>query len=67
MPLAPGLFSTITCPPKALLALSAKARMTASLEPPAGQGQISLMGLAGKACACDRLGNPSVTAMAAEA
>ena len=34
---------------KALVALSAKARITASVEPPAGQGQISLMGLAGKA------------------
>src|SRR5574343_825247 len=48
MPLAPGLFSMITCWPSTLLALSARARMTMSLEPPAGQGQISLIGRAGK-------------------
>jgi hypothetical protein len=30
------------------VALSAKARITPSVDPPAGQGQISLMGLEGK-------------------
>ncbi len=67
MPLAPGLFSTTTVPPSALLALSAKARITASVEPPEGQGQMSLMGLAGKAWACAKLGKATVTAAAADA
>jgi hypothetical protein len=34
--------------PKIRVALSAKARITPSVDPPAGQGQISLMGLEGK-------------------
>jgi hypothetical protein len=37
------------------------------VEPPAGQGQMSLMGLAGKAWACARVGNATVTAVAADA
>jgi hypothetical protein len=49
MPLAPGLFSTIMLPPNALPALSAIDRITASVDPPAGQGQISRIGRAGKA------------------
>jgi hypothetical protein len=50
-----------------LVALSAKARMTASVEPPAGQGQISLMGLAGKAWAWAKLGKATAAAAAADA
>jgi hypothetical protein len=45
MPPAPGLLSGTTATPKARLALSAKARNTASLGPPAGHGTIKLMGL----------------------
>jgi hypothetical protein len=41
--------------------------MTASVEPPAGQGQISLMGLAGKVWACAKVGNATVAAAAAVA
>jgi hypothetical protein len=41
--------------------------MTASVEPPAGQGQISLMGFAGKAWAYANCGNATVTAAAADA
>jgi hypothetical protein len=67
MPLAPGLFSITTCIPSALVALSAKARITASVDPPAGQGQISLMGRAGKAWAWASDGNATVTAAAAVA
>jgi hypothetical protein len=44
MPPAPGLLSTTTVPPSILLALSAKARITTSVEPPAGHGQISRTG-----------------------
>jgi hypothetical protein len=48
MPPAPPLFSVITGLFKIREALSAIARITASVDPPAGQGQISLMGLEGK-------------------
>ena len=51
MPLAPALLSMMICPPSALPALSASERITWSLDPPAGQGQISRIGLFGKACA----------------
>jgi len=37
-----------TVTPKARLALSANARITASLPPPGGQGAIRVMGLLGK-------------------
>jgi hypothetical protein len=42
------LFSITTGLPKIRVALSAKARITPSVDPPAGQGQISLIGLEGK-------------------
>jgi hypothetical protein len=41
--------------------------MTMSLDPPAGQGQISLMGLAGKAWAWAKLGKATAAAAAADA
>ena len=66
MPLAPGLLSMIICPPSALPALSASARITASVEPPAGQGQIRRIGFAGKACACARPGRATLAAAASE-
>jgi hypothetical protein len=47
MPPAPGLFSTMMFWPSVLAALSAMARITASVLPPAGQGQMYLMGRAG--------------------
>jgi hypothetical protein len=40
MPPAPGLLSTMMVCPRILAALSASARITASVEPPAGQGQM---------------------------
>ena len=47
MPPAPGLFSHTTETPKMRLALSAKARNTASLGPAGVQGTIRVMGLLG--------------------
>jgi hypothetical protein len=49
--------------PKIRVALSAKARITPSVDPPAGQGQISLMGLAGKLL-CAMAGMAMLTAPA---
>jgi len=63
MPLAPALFSITTGLPKMRVALSAKARITPSVEPPAGQGQINLMGLDGKLL-CAMAGMAMVTAPA---
>jgi hypothetical protein len=51
VPPPPGLFSTITGCPRFLPASSASARMCRSVEPPAGQGQISVIGRLGKLCA----------------
>jgi hypothetical protein len=50
--------------PKNLLALSARLRMTMSVEPPAGQGQMYLIGRAGKFWARDRVGKAAETAKA---
>ena len=47
MPPAPGLFSHTTDTPKMRLALSAKARNTASLGPAGVHGTIKVMGLLG--------------------
>src|SRR3954468_13849003 len=52
VPPAPGLFSiTIGCPRCFSVAL-ASARMPMSVEPPAGQGTISVTGRVGNCCAC---------------
>ena len=69
MPPAPGLLSGTTATPKARLALSAKARNTASLGPPAGQGTIKLMGLLGNlSCAhAARLMSAGAAMLATEA
>jgi len=64
MPLAPGLFSTMTCWPSTLVALSARARITMSLEPEAGQGQMSLIGRFGKFCAWASAGRAKLAAAA---
>jgi hypothetical protein len=63
MPLAPALFSITTGLPKIRVALSAKERITPSVEPPAGHGQINLMGLDGK-LACAVAGKAMLTAPA---
>ena len=47
VPPAPGRLSTMTDTPKDREALSANARMTASLLPPGGQGAIKVIGLLG--------------------
>ena len=53
VPPAPGLFSMMTVVPNALPALSAKARITPSLLPPAGQGAMKVIGRDGNlSCAC---------------
>jgi hypothetical protein len=49
MPPAPGLLSITTFCPYCLDALSARARMTESVEPPAGQGQTRRTGRVGYA------------------
>src|SRR4051812_3165542 len=66
MPAAPGLLSTIIVVPRALPALSAKARITTSVEPPAGHGQISLTGRAGNACARTIAGKDTAAVPASE-
>jgi hypothetical protein len=63
MPLAPALFSITTGLPKMRVALSAKDRITPSVEPPAGHGQMSLMGLAGN-WACAKAGIAALNALA---
>jgi hypothetical protein len=63
MPLAPALFSITTDWPKMRVALSANERITPSVEPPAGQGHINLMGLDGK-LACAVAGMAMLTAPA---
>ena len=65
MPPAPGLLSTMTFRPSTLLALSASTRITTSVDPPAGHGQMYLIGLLGKACARTKFGASAVAATAA--
>jgi hypothetical protein len=62
MPPAPGLFSTMTFWPSTLAALCAMARITASVLPPAGQGQMYFTGRAGKAWARPSEGRASAAA-----
>ena len=52
MPLPPGRFSITTGWPRCFAAISPSLRRCRSVPPPAGQGQISVIGLAGKVCAC---------------
>src|SRR5712692_1779968 len=51
VPLAPGLFSTTMGWPRYFCAISANLRRCTSVEPPGGQGQISVRGLDGNVCA----------------
>src|SRR5712691_9196455 len=50
-PLAPGLFSTITCCPQRLASCGPRRRASASAPPPGGKGTTTCTGFAGKACA----------------
>lgn len=60
-----GLVVDDDLPANALPALSAIDRITTSVEPPAGQGQIKRMGLAGSApCACAQPGKADKAAVA---
>src|SRR5437879_5375842 len=67
MPPPPGLLSTTTGWPRYFRAISANFRRCASVVPPAGQGQMRVIGLEGNACACaaTRSGAASSTAATA--
>ena len=65
MPPPPGLLSTTTGWPRYFCATSANFRRWASVVPPAGQGQMSVIGLEGNACAAARSGAASSSAATA--
>ncbi len=62
VPAAPGLFSTMTCCPRYFAVASANARMQMSVEPPAGQGTISVTGFEGNCWADAAAANASAAA-----
>src|SRR5438034_9998864 len=65
MPQPPGLLSTTAGCLRYFWAISANFRRCASVVPPAGQGQMRVIGLEGNACAATRSGAASSTAATA--
>jgi hypothetical protein len=64
VPVAPGRFSTTTCCPSDSDTIGASSRDSVSIEPPAPNGMITLMGLLGQgSLACAPAGVTDVAAM----